>query len=152
MTENERRSNKRLPLTLSIAKPMRLEFHSEHYDKTIPGILANISAGGMALIVFDHIPEGSMIELDLDFMGVKRQMRGKIVRVERKFEDVHMVGVTFDKESRKLKQVVEKMAEDYDICEVRFIVKRDKACFPGCSFSPLCGKSIKKEFKEEGEK
>lgn len=149
MTKKERRKRKRLPLTLSIAKPIRLEFHSEHHDETIPGILANLSSSGMALIVFHHIPKDSMIVFDLDFVGIKEKIRGRIVREERKYEDVNMVGVKFEEESRALKETVEKMAEDYDICEVRFIVDPETACFPECHFRPLCGRRIKKEFSNE---
>ncbi len=152
MSEKERRKNKRLRLTLSIVQPIRLELHSELHDERIPGILVNLSAGGMALIVFNHLPEDSKIELRLDFMGVRKKMRGKIVREEQKFGDVYMVGVQFEEESPKLRKVVEDMAEDNDICEVRYVVNPETACFPKCSFRALCGRKIKKEFKDKGGK
>ncbi|MGM0568671.1 MAG: PilZ domain-containing protein [Elusimicrobiota bacterium] len=152
MVKKERRKQKRLPLTLSIARPMRLELHSEYHDELIPGILANLSASGMALIAFHSIPQDSMIELDMEFMHVSERIRGKIVREEKKFDDVYLVGVEFEKRSEQLKEVVEQMAEDHDICDLRFVVNPETACFPKCSFRPLCGRRIKKDFNKKGEK
>ena len=141
-----RRQHKRIPLTLSIAKPIRLEMHSDSFDGAIPGILVNLSAGGAALIVFHKLPLESVIEVNLDFVGVKKKMTGKIVREEKKFEDTYMIGIEFDKVSTELKKVVEDMAEDHDICEIRYIMRPEKVCFPDCNFRILCGKRIKKEF------
>ncbi len=145
----ERRQYKRLPMTLSIAKPMEIEMSTDQYEGDIPGILVNLSAGGMALIVFHELPLDSRVNFDLNFMGIKRSISGTIVREESKFKDTYMVGVKFDKTSKKLGELVEKMAEDHDICDVRFLVMQDKACFPECSFRPLCGKRIKKNFSDK---
>ncbi len=145
----ERRQYKRLPMTLSIAKPMEIEMSTDQYERDIPGILVNLSAGGMALIVFHKLPLESRVNFDLNFMGIKRSISGTIVRKESKFKDTYMVGVKFDKTSKKLGELVEKMAEDHDICDVRYLIMQDKACFPGCSFRPLCGKRIKKDFSDK---
>lgn len=145
----ERRQHKRLPMTLSIAKPMEIEMSTDQYEGDIPGILVNLSAGGMALIVFHELPLKSRVNFDLDFMGVQKSVSGTIVREESKFKDTYMVGVEFDEVSGQLGDLVEKMAEDHDICDVRFLVMEDKACFPECSFRPLCGKRIKKDFSNE---
>ncbi|MEA3505933.1 MAG: PilZ domain-containing protein [Elusimicrobiota bacterium] len=145
----ERRQHKRLPMTLSIAKPMEIKMATDQYEGDIPGILVNLSAGGMALIVFHELPLESRVNFDLNFMGIKKSISGTIVREETKFKDTYMVGVKFDEVSNTLRKLVENMAEDHDICDVRFLIMEDKACFPECSFRPLCGKRIKKDFSDE---
>jgi c-di-GMP-binding flagellar brake protein YcgR len=145
----DRRKHKRLPMTLSIAKPMEIEMSTDLYEGDIPGLLVNLSGGGLALIVFHELPLKSRINFDLDFMGIKKTVNGTIVREESKFKDTYMVGVEFDEISDKLGELVEKMAEDHDICDVRFLVMKEKACFPKCSFRPLCGKRIKKDFSDK---
>lgn len=144
----DRRQYKRLPLTLSVATPIKIVMHSEDNGGILPGILVNLSAGGMALILFQHLPEGSRIEFSLDFMGIQRDIKGRISRVEKKFEDTYMVGIRIEKVSEKLKEVVEKMAEDQDICQIRYVMDPDTACFPECSFRALCARRIKKDFPE----
>jgi len=144
----DRRQHKRLPLMLSVATPIRIEMHSENFDGMLPGILVNLSAGGMAIIVFRHLPEETEIRFSLEFMGIKRDMTGHIVREEKKFSDTYMVGIKFDRVSKKLKEVVESMADDHDICQIRYVMKPSTACFPECSFKPLCARRIKKDFTE----
>ncbi len=144
----ERRKYKRLPLTISISAPIRIELHTDRYDGVIPGILVNLSAGGMALLVFHYLPEESRVDFNLDFMGVKADLSGKIVREEKKFDETYMVGIEFEKVAGELEELVEKMAEDHDICQVRYLIDPQKACFPDCSFRELCGQVIKKDFPE----
>ncbi len=145
----DRRKNRRLPLTISVATPMRIEMHSEHYDGQIPGIMVNLSGGGIAMLVFHHLPEESRVEFDLECVGVNEKIWGKIVREKKKYEDTYMVGIKFERKSEKLEEVVEKMAEDHDICEVRYLLDPKNACYPECKFRLLCGKRIKKDFPEE---
>lgn len=145
----DRRKHRRIPLTLSIAQPIRLEISSDQHEDMIPGIMVNISAGGMSLVVFHKLPENSKIDFNLKFMGVEERLTGKVVREEKKIESTYIVGVQFDKVIEKLKDIIEKMAGDFDICEIRYLMQGEKACFPDCSFHPLCAKRIKKDFKKE---
>lgn len=147
---DERRNDKRLPLTISVATPLRIEMHSDYYDGMIPGILMNLSPSGMALLVFHYLPEDSKVEFDFDFTGTLTKVSGKIVREEKKFEDTYMVGIKFDNASKELKKAVEDMAEDHDICQVRYIIDPESACFPECCFRALCGHRIKKGFTGAG--
>ncbi len=146
---DDRRVHRRLQLTLSIAQPIRLEISSDQHEDMIPGIIVNISAGGMALIVFHKLPANSFIEFNLEFMGIEEHLRGEVVREEEKFGKTFLVAVKFDRVVDKLKNTIEKMAEDFDICELRYLMKGKDACFPDCSFYPLCAKRIR---KDKGEK
>ena len=141
---NDRRINKRVPLTLSIAEPIRLEISSE--DVNIPGIMVNLSASGMALILFSRLAKGSRISFNLDFMGVEQAVTGTVVRVEDKAGETFIVGIQFDSALKELEETLEKMSEDHDICELRYLMKGDDACFPDCSFRPICARRIKKDF------
>ena len=144
----DRRTNKRLQLTISLATPLKIELHSDHYDGMIPGILLNLSARGMALLVFHYLPEDSRVEFDLNFVGIRSKVSGRIAREEKKFEDTYMVGVEFNDAPAELKETIETMAEDHDICQVRYVINPEEACFPECSFRSLCGHRIKKNFSE----
>ncbi|MGM0442333.1 MAG: PilZ domain-containing protein [Elusimicrobiota bacterium] len=149
----DRRKHRRLPLTLSIAKPIRIEMSTDQHEDTIPGILADLSAGGAAMIVFHRLPKESRIDFNLNFLGVKKHLNGVIVREEEKFDETFIVGIQFDNPSEELEDMIEDMAEDHDICEIRYAMNPETACFPDCDFRPLCGKRIKKDFEEErGEK
>ncbi len=145
----DRRIHKRLPLTLSIAQPIKLDIKSNQHENIIPGIIVNISAGGMALIMFNKVPEESNIEFDLEFMGINEHLTGKVVREEEKFGKTYIVAIEFNKVLNKLKVIIEAMAEDFDICELRYLMQGEDACFPKCSFYSLCAKRIKKEFEGE---
>ncbi|MFW6172298.1 MAG: PilZ domain-containing protein [Elusimicrobiota bacterium] len=145
---SDRRRHRRVPLTLSIAEPINIELSTDTYEGSIPGLLVNLSAGGMALIVFHELPKDSTIEFRLNFLDVDEDMRGKIKYEKKKFEDTYLVGVEFEKVNKKLKKVLEDMAEDHDICDIRYIIDPENACFPDCSYRPVCGKRIKKEFKK----
>jgi len=125
---NDRRAHKRVPLTLSIAEPIRLEISSE--DINIPGIMVNLSASGMALILFSNLAKGSSISFNMDFMGVEQTVTGTVVRVESKQSETFMVGVQFDSIIKDLEDSLEKMSEDHDICELRYLIKGNDACFP----------------------
>ena len=142
----DRRVHKRLQLTLSIAQPIRLELHTDQYDGVMPGIMVNLSAGGMAIIVFQKLQMESKIEFNLKFMGIEQQVKGKVLRVEERTGNTFIVGIQFDKVIESMKDKLGSMVEDSDICEIRYLVKLNDACFPKCSFRPLCAKRIKKDF------
>ncbi len=114
----DRRLSKRLQLTLSVAKPIKIEMHSEHYNGNIPAILVNLSASGMALVAFHEIPLSSKVEFELNFMGLNEKLKGSIVRKEKKFKDTYVVGIQFEKPSAEFKKIINKMAEDNNICEI----------------------------------
>jgi len=142
----DRRQHKRIPLTLSVAKPIRIEMHTDQYDGTVPGILVNLSANGIGMIVFHKLPTDSKVEFDLDFIGIDEKVKGKIVREEKKFNETFMVGIQFTDVSKELEEIIACMAEDHDICEVRYVMDPETSCFPECSFHKLCGKRVKKDF------
>jgi hypothetical protein len=123
-----------------------MEIGSDAHESSIPGIMANISAGGMSLIVFHKLPENSKIDCGLKFVGVEKHVTGTVVRQEERLNETYVAGVKFDEVIEELTDVIDNMAEDFDICEIRYLMKGDKACFPDCSFHPLCAKRIKKDF------
>jgi hypothetical protein len=112
--DKDRRSHKRLPLTLAIAQPLRIEIYTENTQNTTPGIIVNISAAGMALVVFSELPQDTKIEFNLDFMGIKEKVSGMVVREQEKAEGVFSVGVKFDKPVESLKELIADMAEDFE--------------------------------------
>ncbi|MBN2408073.1 MAG: PilZ domain-containing protein [Elusimicrobia bacterium] len=142
----ERRQSKRIPLGLSVAEPIRLELSTPKYEGAIPGVLVNISSGGIALLIFHEIPLGHEIEFGLGFLGLEEKVTGKVVREDKRHNETFIVGVEFTRRSPELKDMLEKMAEDNDICEFRVLTDIKNACFPECSFSKLCAKRIKKNF------
>src|SRR3989339_594804 len=123
----DRRVHKRLQLTLSIAQPIRLELHTDQYDGVMPGIMVNLSAGGMAIIVFQKLQMESKIEFNLKFMGIEQQVKGKVLRVEERTGNTFIVGIQFDKVIESMKDKLGSMVEDSDICEIRYLVKLNDA-------------------------
>ncbi|MBN2406310.1 MAG: PilZ domain-containing protein [Elusimicrobia bacterium] len=144
--ESAIRRYKRIPLSLAVAKRIEIDMTLEGRAGGMHGILMNISAGGMAVIVPEPAAEGSGMECEFSFMGIKEHVTGRIIRAEKKYADTYMLGVQFNKVSFRFEETLNHMAEDHDKCEFRYLTMIEEACFRGCFFRPLCGKRIKKDF------
>ena len=65
---------------------------------------------------------------------------------EEKLGNTFLIGIQFAQPVEHLQNIVGNMAEDFDICEIRYLMKGENACYPQCSFRPLCAKRIRKDF------
>ena len=91
--QNDKRRHNRLPVLHEIDEPIQISL--DH--KNVPGILIDLSAGGMALLSFTSIPVGTNVNLSLDIPGIKTQsLEGKAIWALAKGE-MWRIGIVFTK-------------------------------------------------------
>jgi c-di-GMP-binding flagellar brake protein YcgR len=143
----ERRKYKRFPVIRDFSETVEITFslpqQPSHLNK-VPGIVLNLSAGGMALLTFISIPVGSDISFKLSLPNTKNAflLKGKVVRVEN-HENTYLAGIKFEEIDEEVKKLLTKMGEDYENCEIRLSFNIADGCYKECSYYPLCNKKIK---------
>jgi len=143
----ERRKHKRFP-TLSLIKSVEISSPNLNLKSSMPAIMFNISAGGLAFITFYPFPVNSIIVFNLELGDISlKNVKGRVVRIEEK-KSTFLIGVEFLNLSKRIRKKIEEMAEDYIDCEARILRREEIICFPeSCSYYPLCCKKEKKEIK-----
>ena len=146
MNMKERRQHKRLPVIKNLAEPIEisiLDAHA-HQSRLLPGVLTNLSAGGMVLVLMGPINEKAPgFRLNMHLPGFDRfEVEGKIVWAKPK-DATSVVGIQFTKIDKDHAKQITHMAEAYWECEDRIQKDADTVCFHGCSFWDLCEKEVK---------
>jgi len=140
----EKRTHQRFP-TLSVIKTV--EISTGEGRSSVPAIMCDISAGGLAMITFLPFPKLSKIVLDLTLPGISlKKVPAQIVRIEEK-NGTYLIGLKFTKVPAKLKETINSMAKDWKACEERLAVKKKANCIK-CSYYTLCTKENKKNYAQ----
>jgi len=136
----ERRIHTRIP-TLSVIKTIEI---SQGDGKTsIPAIMCDISAGGLAMITFLPLPSSSEIVLDIGIPEINlKNVCARIVRTKEK-NGTYLVALEFKNLPLKLKDKINKMANDWKKCE-ELLTSGEKIDCSKCSYYALCAKKVKK--------
>lgn len=145
----ERRRHTRLPIVHGILEPVDLAFSEPGSKKTKgttqPGILSDLSAGGLRLLTFLEPPHSKMLDIILQFPGLEGiPVKGRISWVRGK-GGVFMSGITFTNVSKRNRSKINLMAEDYADCDARIALKLPEVCVPNCRCRYLCNKPQKDE-------
>ena len=139
MVMKERRKHARLPVLHEIGKPMQVAIN----DKTVPGVLIDLSASGMALLAFSYIPVGTDINLAIDLPGLKtRQLKGRIVWTIQKGE-MWRTGISFHAVDPVDFRHINKMAIECSDCDTKIALGVTDPCFEKCTYFALCTKPAK---------
>ena len=142
---NERRKHKRLPVIKDLAEPIELTMTDPHTGTVthLPGVLTNLSAGGMDLVLLGNLTGKPTIKLNMHIPGFDRfEVEGKLVWSRPK-DSTSVIGIQFTKiDSDHAKQLTH-MAEAFWECEDRIRTKAPTICFHGCHFWDLCEKPAK---------
>lgn len=135
----ERRRYKRYPVLHEIDQMIHMSLE----NRTFPGVLVELSAGGMALLTYTPIPIGTNISLSLDLPGLKTQeLLGTVVWSISK-GDMWRLGIAFTKIDPVDFRHINRMAFDYSDCETKIQLGAKDVCVNKCSYAPLCNKSQK---------
>jgi len=139
----ERRKFKRSPVIHEMDEAIELGFK----DEMVPGLLVDLSGGGMSLLTYKALPLGTILNLSMELPGLKtHRLQGKIVWSVPKGE-MWRVGITFNKiEASDLKHI-NKMAFDFADCETKLALGVKDVCFDKCSYFKLCPKPQKLKTK-----
>ncbi len=140
----ERRKHARLPVLHEIDKPIQLAVN----DKSVPGVLVDLSASGMALLSFALVPVGSKINMAIDLPGLKtHQLEGRVVWSIQKGQ-MWRIGIAFSKVDPVDFRHVNKMAIECSDCDTKIALGVTDPCFEKCSYFPLCTKPSKLKKKK----
>jgi len=140
----ERRRFHRVPVLRDLAELVDLRLPELHGNTQIPGILVNLSGGGMGIITFVPVPLETEIKLVLDIPSVfdKIRIEGTVVRSIEK-QGSFLIGVKFTKVPDKAVKMMKHMGEDYMDCETKLSFGVTDVCLRACSYHPLCTKKVK---------
>ncbi len=141
----ERRKHKRLPVIKDMAEPIELTM-TDPKTKDIrhfPGVLTNLSAGGMDLVLLGAIEGTPTIKLNMHLPGFNRfEVEGRLVWSRLK-GNTSVVGIQFTKIDADHTNQITHMAEAFWECEQRIREKAPTICFHGCTYWDLCEKPAK---------
>lgn len=139
MQPQEKRRHNRLPVLHEMDEPIQISFN----NKAVPGILVDLSAGGMSLLTFASIPVGSEVNLSIDVPGLKTQpLSGKVVWALSK-KEMWRIGIVFTKIEPHDFRIINRIAIDCCDCDTKLALGVTDICFEKCSYRPLCEKPAK---------
>ena len=109
----ERRKHKRMPVLSSLIKLVSIEVPALHMSNPLPGIMGNLSAGGMTIATFMSIPRGTKLELSIDLPGLStHNLKGEVTRVNDK-EGSCLITIAFTEIDRKTKYEINELVMSY---------------------------------------
>lgn len=125
-----------------MAEPVEL-FLMDENPREVPAVLTNLSAGGMALVVFAHVSGGSKLKISLDVPSLQGlEFQGKVAWTQHKGE-MTTVGVHFDHIAPENISRISRLAEDFQDCELKISFGLQDVCFRKCAYWELCAKPVK---------
>jgi hypothetical protein len=161
----ERRDHVRIPVIHNVGEPIELRAILNGKKILIPGYIINLSAGGIGIIALGRqsmqLHVGAPFVMDLNLPSLEsRNVKGKIVRIQKgrkaqlhHSDDEWFLSLAFTKIKPSYASRINRMAEDWSICETKVQMRLPDICFRKCSYWNLCEKPVKlkeKEKKDEG--
>ena len=144
MNDAEKRKSKRFPVLYHLIKPVLIRTQDSKSEISSPAIMANLSAGGMALLTFSPLPVGKNLLISFDLKDLKiDNVIGKVVRCENK-ESSYILGVQFLNLKNEIANSINKLADDFDFCKTRILLGEKPVCRKGCSYFEHCQRIAKK--------
>lgn len=153
----ERRRHLRIPIAADLAEPVEIAVFSKEAasgkdrvkPQKIPAILANISAGGMALVAFapkNTFSKATSIQLMLNLPSLgKSAITGRLVHLKSR-EDIQSLGVRFNDVTKQFRDRIRHIIDDYSDCETRVGLRIPEVCTGQvCHYFGLCKKVQKLE-------
>lgn len=141
----ERRQFKRFPVLRELAEPVDIHLSPSPLEtkQPIPGIISDLSAGGVALITFVPISPGMTLSVILDIPGLEKStVQGKVVRQEAKGGS-YLHGIKFTEISEKLLHRLNHLGKEYEDCQIKLSLGVTDECSKKCSYWDLCSKPVK---------
>lgn len=139
----ERRKHNRLVIK-DLAEPIELFVLGEkNQPREVPAVLTNLSAGGMALVVFAHVTGDTKLKMDMKLPGMGSfSFEGRVAWNQPK-GDTTQIGVRFSHVSHDDAKRINHVAEAYQDCETKLSFGVKDVCFRQCAYWSLCGKPVK---------
>lgn len=139
MQQQDKRKHSRLPVLHEMDEPIHIAFN----NKQVPGILVDLSAGGMALLSFASAPVGTEITLVIDIPGLKTHpLCGKVAWTLAKGE-MWRIGIAFTSIDPADFRHINRMGFECTDCDTKLALGVTDICFEKCSYFALCQKPVK---------
>lgn len=132
----ERRKHKRSPVIHEMDEAIEIALGEEK----VPGLIVDLSGGGMSLLTYTSLPLGTVLNLTMNLPGLHTHLlTGKVVWSVPKGE-MWRVGITFSRIDPADFKHINRMAFDYADCETKLALGVKDVCFDKCSYLKLCQK------------
>ena len=128
----------------ALAEPVELYLlNDSQTPQEAPAVLTDLSCSGMSLTVFAHVSGDTRLKIILNVPGLEGlELQGHVAWTHSK-GDTTNVGVQFRHVSQEDAKRINKMAEDYQDCELKISFGLKDVCFRECAYWPLCEKTVK---------
>jgi len=148
--KNERRRNPRMPVISNLIEPVNLRYKTDDgKETTLVAILADLSAGGMRMISFLGAPLADHFSISLQLPGTEKiEVQARLAWVKQR-ENVYTIGIEFTKMAEKHAKIISEMADDFNDCDTRILLKLPEVCTHTCKCNRICNKIQKDDSKFE---
>lgn len=144
-----RRQHKRLKLARSVRVPVQISPVMPFLGKNIEAMLLNFSSGGMSLSIEDSasvkkLKRGTVLKIHFHMPGSYLfECQAEITHRMASPANGIILGIRFVKPSLALVKEIEKIVDDFEICEARMSADAEPWCDVLCSFHNLCRKPFR---------
>ena len=102
------------------------------------------------MISFLGAPLADRFSISLQLPGTdKMEVEARLAWVKQR-ENVYTIGIEFTKMADKDAKVISEMADDFNDCDTRILLKLPEVCVPNCKCHKICNKIQKDESLFEG--
>ena len=135
-----------MPVISNLIEPVNLHYKTEDGKETsLVAILADLSASGMRMISFLGAPLADRFSISLELPGTgKMEVEAKLAWVKQR-ENVYTIGIEFIKMEDKDVKLISEMADDFNDCDTRILLKLPEVCVANCKCHKICNKIQKDE-------
>ena len=114
------------------------------------GVLVDLSAGGMGVLLHELIPRNIFLKLMLTFSDHSKIESIVKVRYVKWKSPWYFHGFEFLNPAPEVIERIDSMAKDYLACEDRIEKHFDQICMQGCAFAQLCTKKERLHNNQSG--
>lgn len=151
----ERRRNIRFPVMRNVGEPIELQVIKNHQKISIPGFILNLSSGGVKIVTLGNqaaeLAIGTPFVLDMKLPHLfSHHVEGRVIHIQKgdkaklhHSNDEWFLSLEFTKIRSSDQQRLNRMAEDWSICETKVQLGLPDICFRECAYWDLCEKPVK---------
>ena len=138
---SEKRKHRRMPVISNLIEPVNLCYKTADGKETSSAaILADLSASGMRMISFLGAPMAEQFSISLQLPGSPRmEIAARMAWVKQK-ENVYTIGIEFLQIAPEHAAFISAMADDFNDCDTRILLRLPEACVATCTAHRICNK------------
>ena len=143
---SEKRRHRRMPVISNLIEPVNLSYKTpEGKETALVAILADLSASGMRMISFLGAPLAETFSITLQRPGLHQmEIQARMAWAKQK-DNVYTVGIEFTDMKPENAALISAMADDFNDCDTRILLRLPEVCVAGCKACRICNKIQKDE-------